>query len=112
MYKIHVDSRLRKESKVTLFKKKALFWVRQGSVVKDADPVNAIISILDKNNLKISDVSFFDCFPGPGSFTGLKIGFAVVNSFKWALGSIPYSRLRLPKYGAEPKITISSRTKI
>ena len=86
---------------------------------------NKISSILSDNQRSLSDVDGFVVYEGPGSFTGLRIGLTVANTFADAL-SIPIvgstestwqqdgiKRLAngendivaMPEYGAPPKTT-------
>lgn len=44
--------------------------------------VASIKSILDKNNLIYSDVDVFSTISGPGNFTGIKTGLAVLKALK------------------------------
>jgi tRNA threonylcarbamoyladenosine biosynthesis protein TsaB len=74
--------------------------------------------ILDRAEFKFGDVSAISIFQGPGSFTGLRIGFSYVNALAYALkipvylsddrevlGSKLAEGIPVPNYGAEPKIT-------
>lgn len=45
-----------------------------------------IDSLLALNGLSLKDVEGIVCFEGPGSFTGLRIGLTVANTFAYALG--------------------------
>lgn len=84
-----------------------------------------IKELLDKNNLSLADLNGLIVFKGPGSFTGLRIGITVSNTFSYAL-NIPIvstkgddwinsgiTKLKnkeneviaLPEYGREPHIT-------
>jgi hypothetical protein len=112
MYKIYVDSRLRKETKVTLFEKRFFFWIKKDLIISDTDPAVAIAEILEKNGLSLKEISFFEAYPGPGSFTGLKMGFAAINTLKWTQNKISFDKLPLPKYGAEPNITPPKAEKV
>ena len=49
-------------------------------------PLDSIEKILKKNNLKLEDIEDIDFHTGPGSFTGLRVGAAVVQTLNWALG--------------------------
>ena len=50
------------------------------------------------------DIDVIKANPGPGSFTGLKIGVTVANILNWALGKKKFSEMMLPEYGSEPNI--------
>ena len=40
-----------------------------------------IDELLKRNNLKIQDINLICCCPGPGSFTGIRIGVATIKAF-------------------------------
>jgi tRNA A37 threonylcarbamoyladenosine modification protein TsaB len=76
-----------------------------GEKTGDIDVVSAIADLLKSHNLKPEDV-FLDYFEGPGdSFTGLKIGSAIANTFNFATGKIKSEDAKLPNYGREPNIS-------
>jgi len=87
--------------------------------------LTTIKTLLDKNNLDYKDIEGVIIYSGPGSFTGLRIGFSVGNSLSYGL-KIPIvstnesnwikdgiSRLKnkesdyvaVPYYGQEPHVT-------
>lgn len=105
MFKIYIDSRLRKQTTVSLFKKYFIFWVKKDSLTLEADPADALSEILLRNNLALEQIEFFETYPGSGSYTGLKMGHAVVNALNWVYKGVPALKLPLPKYGSEPNIT-------
>ena len=49
-------------------------------------PLKSISQLLKKHKLKLEDLEDIDFNPGPGSFTGLRIGSSVVNALNFALG--------------------------
>ncbi len=84
-----------------------------------------IKELLDSQNKKLDDLAGLIVFRGPGSFTGLRIGITVMNTFAYSL-NIPVvgvlgknwikdgvrvllgggnDKIVLPEYGAEPNIT-------
>lgn len=44
-----------------------------------------IVQSLKKEKKTLADISEVEVFPGPGSFTGLRVGMAVGNALAWAL---------------------------
>lgn len=57
-----------------------------------------IVKILKKNKLKFSDLSAIEVNPGPGSFTGTRVGVTVANVLGYALN--------IPVNGKKGKIVI------
>lgn len=60
-----------------------------------------IVRILKKNKTDFSDLTAIEVNPGPGSFTGTRVGVAVANALAFAL-DIPVNgqkgKIVLPKY--------------
>lgn len=46
----------------------------------------AVLDLLKKQNLTLKDIDAFACDVGPGSFTGLRAGLALVKGFAFATG--------------------------
>ncbi|MBI2327740.1 hypothetical protein HYU92_05485 [Candidatus Curtissbacteria bacterium] len=44
-----------------------------------------IVKILKKNKLDFSDLTAIEVNPGPGSFTGTRVGVAIANALSYAL---------------------------
>lgn len=106
MYKIYIDTSKRYESILRLFNNDLFLEEKSG----DFDIVTEISILLKKYNIPHDDV-LMDYFEGPGeSFTGLKIGSAISNTFNFAIGKITSKEVKLPNYGREPNITKSVKT--
>jgi tRNA A37 threonylcarbamoyladenosine modification protein TsaB len=107
MLKIKIDTTKRHEKEVVLTK-----VAEDGSsevlekVAGEVDIVTSIKEILDKRGLKPEDIADYDYNEGPGSFTGLKIGAAIINALNWATGKRSIKELKYPNYGREPNITL------
>ena len=62
---------------------------KEGSVVaqeEDPYPLPAIERLLAKTKTKLEDLEAISSHPGPGSFTGIRIGTAVSQALNFALG--------------------------
>ena len=44
-----------------------------------------ILAIFKKNKLKLDYLESIEVNPGPGSYTGIRVGVAVANALSWAL---------------------------
>lgn len=109
MYKLYIDTTNRFHNIVRLLKsenEKNGRGTVVGEVTGDIDIVSSIKTLLTKNNLSMKDVNFVDVNPGPGSFTGLKIGVTIANILNWTLDKKRISELVYPEYGREPNITL------
>lgn len=100
-YKILIDSSDRYQKSVGLISTKNR---EIDSVSGDIDIVSEIKNLLEKNKLRVEDISEFVANPGPGSFTGLKVGVTIANVLNWALGRKGLKELMYPNYGKEPNI--------
>jgi tRNA A37 threonylcarbamoyladenosine modification protein TsaB len=100
MYKIYLDTTDRHKKSATL--------VKDGKIISevsgDKDPVVMTRELLTKAKLKPSDIYEYEANPGPGSFTGIKIGITIANVLNWALGRKSVKQLQTPEYGSEPNI--------
>jgi tRNA A37 threonylcarbamoyladenosine modification protein TsaB len=100
MYRILIDTKERYRKSAKLVKGKKAISERVG----DIDIAAAIKEMLDESNLSIGDIDEFAADPGPGSFTGLKVGVTLANVLNWVLGRRSLNELTYPNYGAEPNI--------
>ncbi len=100
MLKILIDTTKRYEKSVKLLDGERVVGEKFG----DLDVVSSISELLVENNLKVSDIESFEANPGPGSFTGLKIGVTIANTLNWVLGKKKVSELTYPNYGSDPNI--------
>jgi tRNA A37 threonylcarbamoyladenosine modification protein TsaB len=103
MYKILIDSTDRYKKSVKLIKNDTETIEEEEG---DLDIVSTIEKILLENKMHPKDIIFFDVNPGPGSFTGLKIGTTIANVLNWALGLKKSNELTYPNYGRETNITL------
>ena len=81
-------------------KKAIVSLIDEGKIVlqKEADsPLSAIEKLLKESKLKLQDFKEIESHPGPGSFTGLKIGATTANILNFALRR--KKKLIIPKYG-------------
>ncbi len=99
MHKIYIDTSDRFTSIVRLIE--CSTTNDAGRVVDeisgDIDVVTAIKTILEKHNLAVDKISKFEMNEGPGSFTGLRIGAAIVNALNFTLGKKDLKTVT-PKY--------------
>jgi tRNA threonylcarbamoyladenosine biosynthesis protein TsaB len=70
-----------------------------------------LIDCLEKNGQKIQDITEVEVNPGPGSFTGTRIGVTIANALAFAQnikvnGQLPPIE---PVYSAPPSITTTSK---
>ena len=99
MFRIYIDSTDRYKKSVRLS--------RDGEIIDEIsgriDIIPSVKDLLDRNNLKIKQVKFA-ANPGPGSFTGIKIGITIANILNWTLHNQKIKNLQKPEYGASPNI--------
>lgn len=70
------------------------------------DTLELIDGALKDRKVKLNDVGQFEAFSGPGSFTGIRLGCAIINAINYGLGRVTkYNQLVLPDYGREPNIS-------
>lgn len=77
--KLHIDTTQIKKASVTL---------ENGIKVskKGTSPLPLIEKILKKERIKLEELEEISSHPGPGSFTGVRVGVAVANALNYALG--------------------------
>lgn len=100
MYKIYIDTTQHRQSTIKLIKDGEELSNKQG----DLNITKTICELLKEHNLKPQDIDEYIANPGPGSFTGIKIGLTTVNILNRALGRKKSDELTVPMYGKEPNI--------
>src|SRR5258708_13553664 len=81
---LFIDATKREE----IFVELELDEVKDRKVVEDARSENILSSIdkiLKKNKVGLKDLNEIKVNPGPGSFTGLKVGISISNALGFAL---------------------------
>ena len=70
-----------------------------------------LLSCLEKENYKQEDITEIEVNPGPGSFTGTRIGVSIANALGFALGVKVNGQTNPiePIYSSPPSITKPSR---
>ncbi len=82
---LSIDTRDNKKNRIKISKNGEEF-VMETDVHTRADDIVVIIQdLLKKADLKITDLQKIYCEKGPGSYTGLRVGFAVANTLSLAL---------------------------
>jgi tRNA A37 threonylcarbamoyladenosine modification protein TsaB len=111
-YKIYIDTSDRTESYLALQRfegeNKETVAEKKGQL----DVVSSIKELLKENGLTLDEVEVVEANPGPGSFTGLRIGLAVSNILNWVLGKKKTAQMTQPFYGKEPNITPPKKFKL
>ncbi len=101
MYKVYIYTAKRYQTKLVLTKEDKVLEEKVG----DFDIVSTMAELFAKYIIDPKEVTM-DYFTGPGeSFTGLKIGSAIANTFNFAVGKITSKEVKLPNYGREPNIS-------
>ena len=107
MYKIYIDTTQRFSNTLSLVEKKGINEKVLEETKGDIDINYEIKKVLKKHRLKPEDILEFSVNPGPGSFTGIKIGITISNVLNWALNKKSQDELVYPNYGKEPNISNS-----
>lgn len=58
------------------------------SQVTGDSPLPTIQKALSKANLSLSKIDKFTANPGPGSYTGIRVGLSVVNALNFSMGKV------------------------
>ncbi len=98
-----IDTTSNKIIKVGLNKDGREFMIEQQLDKQKAQIVLRLIDeLLKKHNLKLKDIEAIQINPGPGSFTGIRVGFTIANTlaflFKIPINGRPVGELVEPIY--------------
>ncbi len=91
MIKLSIDTTDRKISRIGIIQDKKQDFVEKESKKNSQVVLPLILQILKKNKLSFKDLTEIEVNPGPGSFTGIRVGLSIAN----ALASV----LRIPING-------------
>lgn len=80
MIELQIDTTIAKVAKVRLLKDGQLLTESETS-----QPLVSLTQALKKANLNLGEIDKFLSNPGPGSFTGVRVGAAVANTLNWVL---------------------------
>ena len=101
MRRLIIDTADNKELKVGIDDNISSFKQTEASL-KAEDSLDKIESILQKENIKLSDIEEIKVNRGPGSFTGLKVGCAIANALAFSLAvsvnNKPLGEMESPQY--------------
>ena len=83
---LFIDTTTNKTIKVGLNKNGKEFIIEQQLDKQKAQIVLPLIDkLLKKNNLTLKDISAIHINPGPGSFTGIRVGLTIANTLAFLL---------------------------
>lgn len=101
----HIDTSMSREVVVAIDIAGKVFSLRQAHDSQRSQAVLPLIeSLLRERGLRLSDLTEITTAPGPGSFTGLRIGLAVANTLGILL-AIPVNGLPAGKAGKKTLAT-------
>ena len=102
--RIYIDSTDNLKSIIRIDDKE---YTRNVESPRDQDVLGFLLNCLEKENIKPEDIDEIEVNPGPGSFTGTRVGVSIANMLGYALeikvnGSFTPVE---PIYSAPPSIT-------
>jgi tRNA threonylcarbamoyladenosine biosynthesis protein TsaB len=79
--KLFIDCTISKKATVSILEGKKIVAKEEAD-----EPLIAIDRLLKKTKTKLEDIDEIASHPGPGSFTGVRVGSAVAQALNFALG--------------------------
>lgn len=97
MKTLYIDTTSNQEVIISLLLDKTKDTIRKPLERQKAQVVLQIVeSLLEKHGLTIHDLDSIEVNPGPGSFTGVRVGVAIANALSFAL-HIPVNNILVSK---------------
>lgn len=108
--KLYIDSRKNTTLIIRVNEKESTIYHNSP---RDQDILSAISAVLEKENVKMDELTQIEVEAENGSFTSLRVGVSVAQALSFGLqipinGKPPGTSIEI-KYGAEPNITINSK---
>lgn len=102
--RVYIDGTDNKKTVIRIDDKE---FTRNVDSPRDQDVLGFLLQCLDKENIKAEDIDELEVNPGPGSFTGTRVGVAIANALGFGLeikvnGSFTPVN---PIYSSPPSIT-------
>lgn len=79
---IYIDST---DNKKTVIRIDGKEYTRNVAYPRDQDVLGFLVHCLEKENIKPEDIDSIEVNPGPGSFTGTRVGVTIANALGYAL---------------------------
>lgn len=84
---LYIDTSDSQETKVVLKTELGNYSLSEKTgVTKSQNVLPLIEKVLQEKQLALDDLSAIEVYPGPGSFTGVRVGVSVANALGFALG--------------------------
>lgn len=101
---LHIDATNNLKTLIRLDEKE---FVKNNSRPQDQDVLGSIMDALKQSGITLGNLSSITVNPGPGSFTGSRVGVAIANSLAFALDLKVNDQEPpvLPIYSEPPRIT-------
>lgn len=100
---LYLDSSQTKQTRIKLNVGDKVYELGSEQGLKDQTVLPLIKAVLAKAKIKLTDLQAIEVNPGPGSFTGLRVGYTVAQTLGWLLNipvnGQPAGKLPPPTYG-------------
>jgi tRNA threonylcarbamoyladenosine biosynthesis protein TsaB len=98
---LYIDTSSNQETvvKITQAGKTQDYTEKTNAHTRSQNLLPLIATALKSEGLTLTDLTQIKVHPGPGSFTGTRVGVSVANALSWALGiPVNHKKIALPQY--------------